>query len=84
MLEEEVCKQVSNWVGLFVAPNRKVLREVNRELQRQWKSNGGLDATDAQRQLSAVEENIANVRGAIEEGISDVKWASARLEELHA
>ena len=36
-----------------------------------------------QAQMTAVEKKIANVRAAIEDGVSDLKWASARLEELH-
>ncbi|MFB3883526.1 MAG: hypothetical protein ACE149_19850, partial [Armatimonadota bacterium] len=75
---------MSKWVTLLAAPSGKVLRDVNRELLRLWKSNGGTEATEVQAQVAAVEKKIANVRAAIEEGVSDVKWASSRLEELHA
>ena len=83
VLEGEVWKQVSRWVALLASPGGKALRDVNRELRGTWKANGGAQAADVEGQVSAVEKKIANVRAAIEEGISDVRWASARLEELH-
>jgi hypothetical protein len=83
MLEAEVWRQVSKWVALLAAPGSKALQDVNEELRRVWKSNGGTEVADVQHQMAAVEKKIANVRAAIEEGVSDVRWASARLEELH-
>jgi hypothetical protein len=44
----------------------------------------GTSAGDVQRQMADIDRKVENVRAAIEAGVDDVAWASARLSELKA
>ena len=82
VLESAVWEQVSKWVAVLTDPREKMLQAVNGELRRLWKSKGGTEAAQLERKLAALDAKIANVRAAIEAGISDIAWASSRLGEL--
>jgi hypothetical protein len=56
---------------------------VNEELRRIWQERNGHDP-DAARKIAASDGKIANIRRAIEDGLSDAVWANARLGELQA
>ena len=69
---------------LGVCADRKGLaRRANEELRKYWEESNGYDPNAAAR-VQAVEAKIANVRRAIEDGLSDAAWANERLTALAA
>ena len=57
--------------------------QVNEELRQLWKkSTGYAEAGDARRRIATIDEKIANVRCAIENGYNDVERANQQLRDL--
>ena len=55
--------------------------KVNQELRHLWEGSTGF-RPDAAARISAIDQKIANIRKAVEEGLNDGKWTNARLTEL--
>jgi DNA invertase Pin-like site-specific DNA recombinase len=55
--------------------------KVNQELRHLWEESSGF-RPDAVPRLAAIDQKIANIRQAVEDGLGDGKWANARLVEL--
>ncbi len=80
LLEEEVIKGIGELQNRCIG-SKSLVREVNEELKQIWEANQGYDLQAAQK-LTAVDKKIANIRGSIEEGLTDTAWANGRLTEL--
>jgi len=71
---------VRRLLGFCANPNG-VLTEVNAELRRIWEEETGHDPYAGAR-VEAIDGKIANIRRAIEDGLSDAAWANTRLKAL--
>ncbi|UCH36660.1 MAG: hypothetical protein JSV65_00860 [Armatimonadota bacterium] len=79
-IEGEVIEGLSDLATLVTDP-KGFLREANEELRRICESTTGHDP-NAAKKLETIDAKIANIRRAIEDGLSDAAWANSRLEEL--
>ena len=82
VIEEAVLHEVSqradaclDWDRVTALANSAIGEESRRQ---------GTSAGDVQRQMADIDREVENVRAAIEAGVDDVAWASARLSELKA
>jgi len=82
MIEADVRAGLEALLGVCSDP-RGMTRKANAELRRIWEQSMGCDPNAAKR-LTAIDAKIANIRRAIEDGLSDAAWANARLQELLA
>jgi septal ring factor EnvC (AmiA/AmiB activator) len=77
-IERAVIDGVKDLLESKLDPDR-IAKMVNKELAQ----SGDQDRSKAiQKEISAVETKIANVRKAIEDGLGDTAWANQRLVEL--
>jgi site-specific DNA recombinase len=81
-VEAETIKGLRELLAVCRDP-KAFTRQVNKELRALWERGNGRDP-DAANKLEAVEAKIANIRCAVEDGLSDAAWANARLRELLA
>ena len=63
-------------------PSKNSLAEANAELRQIWERSGGKADARAQRELQKVDQKIANLRTALEDGLCDVAWANGRIRSL--
>jgi hypothetical protein len=63
------------------ADPRGFTAKVNRELRRLWEQSIGF-RPNAAPLISAIDQKIAHIRQAVEEGLNDAMWANGRLSEL--
>ncbi|HXX22158.1 MAG TPA: hypothetical protein VEO19_03295 [Terriglobia bacterium] len=57
---------------------------MNQELRRLWGESGYVDSAQSRKEIAALETKIANIRRAIEDGLTDASRANSRLRELYA
>jgi len=81
-VEAETIKGLSELLAECRDP-KAFARQVNNELKALWEKSNGRDPQAASK-LAALEVKIANIRRAVEEGLSDAAWANTRLRELQA
>ena len=81
-LESEVVTGLAELLGVCADPAR-FTRQVNSELRDIWKRERKRDPQQTSGP-SELDDRIANVRRAIENGLQDADWANARLRELTA
>jgi hypothetical protein len=79
-VETEVLHGLRDLVALGTDA-KAVTRAVNEQLREMWAAatNFRRDMSD---KISAIDQKIANIRQAVEDGLQDAKWANARLREL--
>ena len=82
VIEEAVLQGALDRFGEWSDPER-FARLVNQAIGKMAKDTRKVDA-EAQRRLAEVDENIANLRQALESGLEDIEWANARLRQLKA
>jgi hypothetical protein len=81
-VEAEVIEGLEGLVGLCADP-QGFTRQMNQELRHLWETTTGHDR-DAERKVREIDSKIANIRRAVEDGLSDAGWANERLGELLA
>jgi hypothetical protein len=79
-VEDEVLSGLRDLVGVCGDPNGFV-RMVNQELKRIWQESVGYDPSVPTR-VKEIENKIANIRKAVEDGLPDSQWAYTRMREL--
>jgi len=82
VIEEAVLQGALDRFGEWSDPER-FARLVNQAIGKMAKDTRKVDA-EAQRRLAEVDENIANLRQALESGLDDIEWANTRLRQLKA
>lgn len=80
-IERDVVNGLGEILGRCTDPKGPA-RRLNEELRHHWEVVTGRDP-DADRKLAAIDAKVANIRRAVEDGLSDAAWANARLQELH-
>ena len=80
VIEEAVVSEVSARADACLDWDR-VTALANRALKDTVHGNG-TSPTDAKRHIADIDRKVENVRAAIEAGVDDLAWASARLTEL--
>jgi hypothetical protein len=79
-IERETIEGLREIVGYCSDP-KGFTKKVNEEVARLWESSRAPDP-EVNRRLEEIDAKIANVRKAIEEGLTDTAWANTRLQEL--
>ena len=79
-VEHQVLEGLQDLLGVCTDP-KGFTTKVNEELRRIWQESTGYDP-NAEQKVQAIENKIAKVRQAIEDGLEDVAWANRRLREL--
>jgi hypothetical protein len=79
-VEAEVLSGLRSVLSLCADP-RGFAAKVNLELRKLWEDSTGF-RPDAVARLAAIDNKIANICQAVEDGMGDGKWARNRLEEL--
>ena len=79
-MQAKILDGLEDLMGVCTDP-KGFTKKVNEELRRLWEESTGHDP-QAEKKLQAVENKIAKVHQAIEEGLEDVAWANRRLREL--
>jgi len=81
-VESEVLKRLEVLLARCT-DSQRFARMVNGHLKVLWRDAAGRDVNVARR-MADIDAKVANIRQAIEDGLSDAAWANARLEELLA
>jgi len=81
-VEDEVIEGLEVLLSACANPKRFV-KQVNEQLELIWASRAAVDSEAAQR-IRTIDSKIANIRKAIEDGLTDANWANLRLRELLA
>lgn len=79
-VETEVLSGIVEMISACVDEEQFTDR-VNAELRILWNEAVGYDPSLPQR-LAEIDAKIANIRGAVENGLTDTDWANKRLQEL--
>ena len=79
-VEAEVIDGLRGLLGVCADP-KGFARQANEELRRLWEESNGYDP-QAERKLREIDAKVANIRQAIEDGLSDAAWANERLQHL--
>ncbi len=79
-IEGEVLAGVQEIIRARLDPEQFSHR-VNQEADRLWEAEHGKQP-DLGRQIAEIEKKVANLRKALEDGLSDATWANERLNEL--
>ena len=82
MAELEVVNGMRELIEMCSDENGLV-RRVNAELRDIWESSTGVDPHATQK-INQIDAKIANIRKAVEDGLSDTQWANERLQDLMA
>ncbi len=70
------------WELLLSDEGERLVGKANEGFKSAWERCGGKAAVQAQASLRRIDQKIENLRGALEEGVSDVAWVNQRLREL--
>jgi len=81
-VEAEVLEGLKGLLGVCTDP-KGFTRQVNEEIRRLWEESTGHDP-QAEKKVRGIDHKIANIRRAIEDGLSDAGWANERLKALMA
>jgi DNA invertase Pin-like site-specific DNA recombinase len=79
-VEREVIEGLLGMMDACCDP-KGLTRQVNDKLRQLWEEHSGSDP-NAARKVMEIEGKIGNIRRAVEDGLSDAKWANGRLQEL--